>query len=492
MMRVCYAAAMMKPGAASQLVCRAEHIEDCCAEHILLLYPQSTQHRILPRVNAQRRVRHSIRKCHLAIAFRNHVIMSAAAKNEVIEIDDDDDDDEQEALELLIEENDADLQQALRNSMASADTVYESEQYTLCMYHSSDSFTKSARLLHWQQQVEGASLSHAIGNFDDLGTAMGSDALMPAPLHIVFQNTSYLVTQKGGLPVAKVMNETADYMAEHLNTNMPHFIVLGEAKLWFDESKLTRKEAINQVRKCYANILLDDYTLVILQPLHRRGSDGMAVYIRDGIVPQCQVCKPDWDNEARAIVIIANSKQLAIIGVYSVNGTATVDANGISRHDVRDAYDRNLEQLLVALKQHINNVVVIGDFNVTATADDANVPLWKGQHAAQRNFFNHQLLRKLQLHDVWREQNPYSRQYTYECQYKNNQGNQSRVDYALVSDSLLKQAQCTLLPLDMRKPSDHSPLWLTLNSSGDSSYSSSCSSSAAAGSSSSSKRFKTS
>jgi exonuclease III len=334
---------------------------------------------------------------------------------------------------------------------------------------------------------------HAIGNFDDLGTAMGSDAELPAPFYIVFQNTSYLVTSKGGFPVNKVITETADYMAEHLNTHtMPHVIVLGEAKLWFDESKFTRQEAINRVRKCYANILLDDYTLVILQPLHRKGSDGMAVYIQDDIVPRCQVYKPIWDNEARVIVVIANNKQLAIVGIYSVNGTATKDAAGISRHDVRDAYDRNLEQLIVALKQHINNVVVIGDFNVTATADDSNVPLWKGRYAAQRNFFNHQLLRKLQLHDVWREANPSSRQYTYECQYKANEGNQSRVDYALVSDTLLEQAQCTLLPLDMRKPSDHSPLWLTLNSSGSSSSSSSSSSSAAAGSSSSSKHFKTS
>eukprot|EP00953_Heterococcus_sp_UTEX-ZZ885_P000400 744-Heterococcus_DN1.PRE.4 len=406
----------------------------------------------------------------------------SAAVHEVIEIDDDDD--EQKAFDSLIEENDADLQQALRNSMAPP-TMYKSEQSAPEMSHSSDSYMQSARLLHWQQQVEGASLSHAIGNFDDLGTDMDSNAVMPAPFHIVFQNTSYLVTSKGGFPVAKVINDTADYMADFLNEHtMPHVIVLGEAKLWFDESKLTRQDAINRVRKCYANILLDGYTLVILQPLHRRGSDGMAVYIQDVIVTQCQVYKPNWDNEARVIVIIANNHQLAIVGVYSVNGTATKDAAGISRHDVRDAYDRNLEQLIVALKQQINNVVVIGDFNVTASADDSNVPLWKGRHAAQRNFFNHQLLHKLQLHDVWRESNPYSKQYTYECQYKANEGNQSRVDYALVSDTLLKQAQCTLLPLDMRKPSDHSPLWLTLNSSS--------SSSAAAGSSSSSKHFKTS
>jgi hypothetical protein len=81
--------------------------------------------------------------------------MSAAA-HEVIEINDDDDD--QKALDFLIEENDADLQQALRNSMAPPETtsIYKSEQSAPEMFHTSDSFMQSARLLHWQQQVEGA------------------------------------------------------------------------------------------------------------------------------------------------------------------------------------------------------------------------------------------------------------------------------------------------------------------------------------------------
>jgi exonuclease III len=388
------------------------------------------------------------------LIHHKHVISSC---QRVIEIDDDDE--EQEFLEFIVEENDADLQQALRNSMASVDATHKSEKAASQKSHTiSDSFTEPARLLHWQQQVAGASLSHAIGNFDDLGTDTGGTDIIPAPFHIVFQNTSYLVTQKGGFPVARVISDTADYMAKQLNSHtMPHVIVLGEAKLWFDDSKMTRNEAIKRVRKCYANILLDDYTLVILQPLHRKSFDGMAVYIRDDIVPHFQVFKPNWDDEARVIVTIANNQQLAIIGVYSVNGTKK-SADGISRHDVRDAFDRNLEQLVTALNQHISNVVVIGDFNVTATAADSTVPLWQGRHAAQRKFFTQQLLGKLQLHDVWREQHPHSRQYTYECQFKANKGNQSRVDYALISDSLVKQAQCTLLPLDMRVPSDHSPL----------------------------------
>jgi exonuclease III len=233
--------------------------------------------------------------------------------------------------------------------------------------------------------------------------------------------------------------------------------------------------------------MMQGYTLIVLQPTSpsRRHIDGIAVYIRDDVVPLCKVHKPTWDVEARVVVIIVQTKQ-AIIGVDSVCCSRTGTDKDDKRNTARTLFDANMIKLIQDMKQQfqLQHILVIGDLNVHADINnlDGLSALFSKQHAINsRVFRQHFLGETLQLYDLWREMHPTKKQYTYQrnsIEEKSGKPICTRLDYALVSSSLVNDALTTMLPLDQDwcKASHtsnssgssndsggyHSPIWTTL------------------------------
>jgi uncharacterized metal-binding protein len=120
--------------------------------------------------------------------------------------------------------------------------------------------------------------------------------------------------------------------------------------------------------------------------------DGIAFYIRDDVVPLCEIYKPIWDSEARVIVIILQNK-LAIVGVYSVCCSRTGTEKDDKRNTARTVFDANLIKLIQDIKQQwqLQHILVIGDLNVHADINNLNglSALFSKQHATNQRFFRH-------------------------------------------------------------------------------------------------------
>ncbi len=165
-------------------------------------------------------------------------------------------------------------------------------------------------------------------------------------------------------------------------------------------------------------------------------------------------------------VISATIKGIRVVCVYIVNGQA-VDSD-------KYAYKmRWLDALTIWLTEELKkhpNLVLLGDYNIAPEDRDCHDPAaWQGQilvSPREREAF--QRLTDLGLHDSFRLFEQADKSFTWwdyrMLGFRRNFG--MRIDHILVSDALKSKCESCVIdkaPRKLERPSDHTPVILTLN-----------------------------
>jgi exodeoxyribonuclease III len=198
---------------------------------------------------------------------------------------------------------------------------------------------------------------------------------------------------------------------------------------------------------------------------------GVATYVRDEVGP-VQARTLEWDHEGRILFTYLEAARLTVVNWYGVNGTDRPHYDreagdwGGDRHGFKL---RSQERLLRACEPHAGErLIVIGDANVTPTADDITPRLRRSPpHVAARSHLNDVFKPGLKLVDVYRQLHPEARQYTWFNRVALARGkvDAARVDYALVSEDLLPHVHGATVDdaPAARFCSDHAPIHVTLS-----------------------------
>ena len=141
-------------------------------------------------------------------------------------------------------------------------------------------------------------------------------------------------------------------------------------------------------------------------------------------------------------------------------------------------YD-DLKNHIKNLKKKEENLIVMGDFNVAPTDLDVGI----GEQNAKRwlrdgktAFLPEEIemwnsIKDLGFFDSWREQNPEESSIYSWFDYRSRMFDDSpkrglRIDHIMISQNLMPSMKNTGIDYDargMEKPSDHCPIWITLN-----------------------------
>jgi exodeoxyribonuclease III len=199
---------------------------------------------------------------------------------------------------------------------------------------------------------------------------------------------------------------------------------------------------------------------------------GVASFVRKGLKPRW-LERPSWDYEGRLVAFELPRCNLFVANVYAVNGTDKPyfdPGSGAPKRD-RHAFkqfvqDRLLDDFRAARKRGLD-LILAGDWNVSRAAIDTHPRLrTEAPHATARARLNDVFIPALELDDVFRTRNPSQRAYTWFNRVAARYGrlDAARVDYALVSRSLLPRVQTATIRQDLALVlgSDHAPLTISL------------------------------
>ncbi len=161
-------------------------------------------------------------------------------------------------------------------------------------------------------------------------------------------------------------------------------------------------------------------------------------------------------------------KELSIINIYVPNGAA-LDCD---KYQYKLLWLQNLYRYLTELTQQVENIVLLGDFNIAPTdADVLNPSDWENSiltSDAERQAL--QNLCSLGLFDAFRlfdQPEHIFSWWNYQAgSFRRNDG--ARIDLILVSNllkSLVKNCYIDLAPRRLPRPSDHTPVVLELQTS---------------------------
>jgi exodeoxyribonuclease III len=192
---------------------------------------------------------------------------------------------------------------------------------------------------------------------------------------------------------------------------------------------------------------------------------GVATYVRDAAAT---AFSPEWDREGRVVVALLG--ELAIVNVYAVNGTDKpyFDNHGQvrgDRHEFKRRFQDRIVELGLALRARGHELVMIGDWNVSRTAQDIHPRLrTAGPHVAARSAFNDHLMPALDVVDAFRELHPEAREYTW-FNKRSYALDAARVDFALVSRGLMPSVRSATIDRrpEVRRGTDHAPLAIELS-----------------------------
>ena len=171
---------------------------------------------------------------------------------------------------------------------------------------------------------------------------------------------------------------------------------------------------------------------------------------------------PDWDLEGRVVVV--RKPGLAVVNLYAVNGTSKpyLDAEGRAsgdRHEFKRRFQASVLDLGAALGKE-GAVILVGDWNVSRTAQDTWPRLRTEEpHAGARAALNARIEAE-RLVDIWRERHPGDRAYTW-FNRRARGLDAARVDYALISSDLVPRVRAAEI-LEPGPWSDHAPIALEL------------------------------
>lgn len=171
---------------------------------------------------------------------------------------------------------------------------------------------------------------------------------------------------------------------------------------------------------------------------------------------------PAWDREGRVVVV--RRRRLAIVNVYAVNGTSKPwfdEAGAIDgdRHALKRRFQAQVFELGRALRAE-GSVILVGDWNVSRTAQDTHPRLRTEEpHARARSELETRMAAEGFV-DIWRERHPTERAYTW-FNRRTRGLDAARVDYALVSSDLVRRVRAAEI-LSLLPSSDHAPVALEL------------------------------
>ena len=188
-----------------------------------------------------------------------------------------------------------------------------------------------------------------------------------------------------------------------------------------------------------------------------KGYSGVAVFSK--IKPKRQITNlPDLGegtDEGRLLVL--EFGKFILVNVYTPNSGAN-----LKRLDLRTrTWDKVFKEIIINLSRQ-NNVIIMGDLNVACgVLDIHNVKIKRAGHMPEEKIKFQELLDEAVLIDTFRTLYPTTKKYTYYSARQNGRGTNRgwRIDYALVSQPLLKHVKDSLI-IDQYIESDHNPILL--------------------------------
>jgi exodeoxyribonuclease-3 len=200
---------------------------------------------------------------------------------------------------------------------------------------------------------------------------------------------------------------------------------------------------------------------------------GVATYVRRALEPRW-LDPPAWDREGRVIAVELPEHNLLLTNVYAVNGTDKpyFDPDSGKPSGDRHVYKRRfLDRLQIELSEGRARgfkLVLVGDWNVSRTAMDTHPRLrTEAPHAAARAQLNDAFMPSLEVEDVFREEHPKAREYSWFNRVAVRYGrlDAARVDYFLTSRALRASVVSATILQDqaLKLGSDHAPITLRLS-----------------------------
>jgi exodeoxyribonuclease-3 len=194
---------------------------------------------------------------------------------------------------------------------------------------------------------------------------------------------------------------------------------------------------------------------------------GVATYVREDVAHE-RLPNPEWDREGRLVVVQLSKHGFALGNVYAVNGTdkpyfdhALGRFEG-DRHAFKRRFQADVLHYFLELKRRGHELILIGDWNISRTAQDT-FPRLRTElpHALARTMFNDTFMPALDVVDAFRALHPEERAYTWFNRLAPpGKLDAARVDFALVSRALMPRVrEATIFDEPfLRFHSDHAPL----------------------------------
>ncbi|MBK6320895.1 exodeoxyribonuclease III [Candidatus Aalborgicola defluviihabitans] len=192
--------------------------------------------------------------------------------------------------------------------------------------------------------------------------------------------------------------------------------------------------------------------------------NGVALLTR---TPATEVVKniPGFDDDM-ARVITGTVEGVRVIGAYFPNGQAP----GTDKFEYKMEWLKGLRHWVKAELERHPQLVLMGDYNITF--DDLDVWDPEGMreqiHCTEDERYHLRALIALGLHDSYRLFDQPAKSYSWwdyrDFGFRRNRG--MRIDHILISNALKDKATaCTIdkTPRSNERPSDHTPVVLTLN-----------------------------
>ncbi|MBD1139849.1 exodeoxyribonuclease III [Pelagibacterales bacterium SAG-MED38] len=158
-------------------------------------------------------------------------------------------------------------------------------------------------------------------------------------------------------------------------------------------------------------------------------------------------------------------KNIQLINIYTPNGNP-VDTE---KYDYKKKWLDDLIKQLKALTKKNQNIILGGDFNIIPAAEDVYNPKSFEDDALFKLEIRKKLREMINLgfNDVYRHFNETKEGYTFWDYMRGawQKNNGMRIDHFLVSNSLIDQVKSINInkdPRDREKPSDHTPIEITL------------------------------
>ena len=239
-----------------------------------------------------------------------------------------------------------------------------------------------------------------------------------------------------------------EHCIDWLKINQPDLLCLQELKLP-DENFPTG--AFDEIGYNYAFTGQKTYNGVAILSKHKL--QNVAIDLPDLEDPQRRYICGDYQ--------IDGSQSLRIVNVYVPNGQALDSDKFIYKRDW-------FEHLRATMRSHLDeceNVVLVGDFNITPSDLDVHDPeKWRGKiHCSKIERLMLQKLMSEGLYDTYRHLNTKGNQFSWwdyrSKGYDRNEG--LRIDLILSSSSMLNKVElCSIdeAPRKLERPSDHTPV----------------------------------